>query len=282
MTASSCLPGAGPLDVGPLDVGTLDISPGAALLLAIETAGSGCSAAILRGGDKLAAEWRALRHGHAEALLPMVDRVARAACVEPSELAIVAAAIGPGGFTGIRAGLAAAQGIALAAGARLVGVTSFAAVAAALRARDPGSQSANSESVNSQSWAGEGVPALLVALDSRRADLYVQLFARDRATPLAEPASISPDRLAAYVAGLIGGATLLIAGDRAELAADALGRDRPVGVIPDSAPDALGVAAAALFGLNSGAPDAPARPLYLRPPDVTLPKGRDPGPVAAP
>jgi tRNA threonylcarbamoyladenosine biosynthesis protein TsaB len=255
----------------------LDVGPALPLLLAIETAGSGCSAAILRGADKLAAETRALRHGHAEALLPMVDRVARAAFVEPGELAIVAAATGPGGFTGIRAGLAAAQGIALAAGARLIGVTSFAAVTAALRARDPGSQTAISQSLK-----GEVASALLVALDSRRADLYVQLFAADGATPLAEPASISPDRLAPYVAGLIGGASLLIAGDRAELAGDALGRDRPVGVIPDSAPDALGVAAAALFDLNSGAPDVPARPLYLRPPDVTLPKGRGSGPVAAP
>ena len=102
------------------------------LLLAIETAGSGCSAAILRGAETLAAEHRALRHGHAEALLPMIDRVARAAGVEPGALDLVAAATGPGGFTGIRAGLAAAQGIALASGARLVGVTSFAAVAAAL------------------------------------------------------------------------------------------------------------------------------------------------------
>jgi tRNA threonylcarbamoyladenosine biosynthesis protein TsaB len=242
------------------------------LLLAIETAGSGCSAAILRGSETLASESRTLRHGHAEVLLPMVDRVARAAGVEPGELEIVAVTTGPGGFTGIRAGLAAAQGIALAAGARLVGVTSFAAVAAASRARGPDGQSAGDG----------GVPALLVALDSRRDDLYAQLFAGDRATPLAEPAAIPPDRLEPYVAGLIGGALLLIAGDMAVSAAGALGRDRPLGLIPDSAPDALGVAAAALFGLDSGAADAPVRPLYLRPPDVTLPKARRSGPALAP
>jgi len=248
----------------------------APLLLAIETAGSGCSAAVLRGSKTLAAECRALRHGHAEALMPMVDRVARAADIEPGELELVAAAIGPGGFTGIRAGLAAAQGIALAARARLVGVTSFAAAAAAARARGPGCQSVEHD----------GARALLVALDSRRADLYVQLFAGDCATPLAEPAAILPDRLTPYVAGLIGGAALVIAGDMAELAADALGRDRPVGIIPDSAPDALGVAAAVIFGLDAGAsPDRaanmPVRPLYLRPPDVTLPKERNSGPAVA-
>ena len=98
-----------------------------------------------------------------------------------------------------------------------------------------------------------GAPALLVALDSRRADFYIQLFAEDHATPLAAPAAILPDRLQSYVAGLIGGARLLIAGDVAELAAAALGPDRPASIVHGSAPDALGVAAAALFGLKTGA-----------------------------
>jgi tRNA threonylcarbamoyladenosine biosynthesis protein TsaB len=238
--------------------------PSAPLLLAIETAGSRCSAAILRGSNVLASECRALRHGHAEALLPMIDRVARAAGIGPGEWECVAVATGPGGFTGIRAGLAAGQGIALAAGAQLIGVTSFAAVAAAARGRD----------------GDEGGPALLVALDSRRDDLYLQLFAADRATPLAEPAAILPDRLAPYIAGLIGGAELVIAGDHAELAADILGRDRPVGLLPDSAPDALAVAAAALLALAAGRENAPVRPLYLRPPDVTLSKAKMPGSAA--
>ncbi len=254
------------------------------LLLAIETAGSGCSAAILRGAETLAVEHRALRHGHAETLLPMVDRVARAAGVVPGALDFVAAATGPGGFTGIRAGLAAAQGIALASGARLVGVTSFAAVAAMSRTRGPEWQP-GWQSMPGGRAGNDGAWVLLVALDSRRADLYVQLFAEDCTTQLAEPASVLPDRLASYVGGLIGGARLLVAGDLAEPAAavlgEALGPDRPIGTMPDSAPDALGVAAAALLLVATGAAVAPVRPFYLRPPDVTLPKGRNPGPAAA-
>jgi tRNA threonylcarbamoyladenosine biosynthesis protein TsaB len=244
-----------------------DLAP--PLLLAIETAGSGCSATIRRGAETLAVERRMLRHGHAEILMPLVDRVARAARLTPSNLDIVAVATGPGGFTGIRVGLAAAHGIALAAGARLVGVTSFAAVAAAARRRD--------ETV--------GASALLVVLDSRRDDLYAQLFAADCVTALAAPVALPPDRLARHVAGLTGGAALLIAGDCTELAAAALGREQPVSVLPDSAPDALGVAAAALAILRNGAPDGPVRPLYLRPPDVTAPRPRErtaSRPVAAP
>jgi len=88
-------------------------------LLAIETAGSACSAAVARGGLVLAAERLRLRHGHAEVLFPMIERVMQEAGLAPAQLDAVAAAIGPGGFTGIRVGLAAAHGIALAVGARL-------------------------------------------------------------------------------------------------------------------------------------------------------------------
>src|SRR6185437_8973489 len=92
----------------------------------------------------------------------------RRAGVAPAAFGAVAVSTGPGGFTGIRVGLAAAQGIALALGLPLTGVSSFAAVAA-LAARTP-----------DQRTPGEQNPGgrpLLVALDSRRSDIFVQLFA---------------------------------------------------------------------------------------------------------
>src|SRR5260221_927840 len=104
--------------------------PSGPTLLAIATAGSACSATVTRGGAVLASERRAMRHGHGEALLPMIDRVMATAGLPAARLDIVAAATGPGGFTGIRVGLAAAHGIALAIGARLIGITRFATVAA--------------------------------------------------------------------------------------------------------------------------------------------------------
>ena len=227
----------------------------ASLLLAIDTAGSNCSAAVARGDRVLAAECAAMRHGHVEALLPMIERVTAAAGLRPAQLDAVAATVGPGGFTGIRVGLAAAHGIALAAGARLLGVTGFAAVAAGVGAGDDG--------------AGA---VLLVALDSRRDDLYVQLFAADRATPLAAPAAVLPERLADHVAGLIGERPLLLAGDAVESAATALCRRGGVTASVHSAPDARGVIAAARRQLSGGPPAGPVQPFYLRPPDVTLPR----------
>jgi len=74
----------------------------APVVLAFDTAGSSCSVAVGFGLDVLAHERRDMRHGHAEALLPMVDRVVKAAGLRPAELDMVAVAVGPGGFTGAR------------------------------------------------------------------------------------------------------------------------------------------------------------------------------------
>jgi tRNA threonylcarbamoyladenosine biosynthesis protein TsaB len=239
--------------------------PDAPTLLAIETAGSRCSAAVARGKRILAAASQVQRHGHGEVLMAMLDRVMTEAGLSPHQFDIVAAAIGPGGFTGIRVGLAATQGIALATGARLVGVTGFVAVAEALR---------RAARIEHDSGAH-----LLVALDSRRDDLYVQLFGPDMATPLARPRAVLPDLLPDYVGPLPPGARLLVAGDGVEAAAVALKGRVDVEIVPDSVPGAVGVAAAALAGAHRTLAGEPARPLYLRPPDVTLPKPRG---IAAP
>jgi tRNA threonylcarbamoyladenosine biosynthesis protein TsaB len=228
-------------------------------LLAIDAAGSACSAAVGCGTHVLAAEREAMRYGHGEALLPMIDRVMAVAALPRAALDGIAVTVGPGGFTGIRVGLGAAHGIALALGIRLIGVTSFAAVAALLPT-SPG--------------------ITLVALDSRRDDLYVQLFDRSAAEPLADPAAVLPGILAEYVAGLAGAGPLTVAGDAAESAAAALSGQLS-GQLPGqlnleiaagSAPDAPGVLAAALCQIERDRFDRPVRPLYLRPPDVTVPK----------
>jgi tRNA threonylcarbamoyladenosine biosynthesis protein TsaB len=187
-----------------------------------------------------------MRHGHAEALMPMIDRVMAAAGFMPREIDIVAATIGPGGFTGIRAGLAAAHGVALASGARLLGITSFAAVAGLVPPGD--------------------VP-LLVALDSRREDLYVQRFDKAR-QPHSEPVAISPGELPSWV----GDCGIIVAGDAADVAAALLSERRRVEIVANSAPDARGALAALRRWPDRADPFA--RPLYLRPPDVSFPKAR--------
>src|SRR5207302_2188062 len=99
-------------------------------------AGSACSVAVGLGENIVAEEHIDTMHGQAEALLPLVNRAMREAGQEPAALDVVVVTVGPGSFTGIRVGLAAARGIALATGARLLGVTSFDAVAVQASPRD--------------------------------------------------------------------------------------------------------------------------------------------------
>jgi tRNA threonylcarbamoyl adenosine modification protein YeaZ len=213
------------------------------IILSLDTAGSACSVAIADGDSLLAAHRQEMRHGHAEALMPMVDAAMREAGLSASQLDAVAVSLGPGGFTGIRVGLAATHGIALASNARLIGVTSFAAVAASVQTGGP----------------------VLVALDSRRADLYVQLF-----NPDSEPEAILPDRLGDWVAGKIGDTPLTIAGDAVEAAASALSNRAQITALPDTAPDARGVLGAAQRIPAQETEPSASRAFYLRPPDVTF------------
>jgi tRNA threonylcarbamoyladenosine biosynthesis protein TsaB len=193
-------------------------------------------------------------HGQAEALLPLVDKAMREAGQMAASLDLVVATIGPGSFTGIRAGLAAARGIALATGARLLGVTSFDAVAVGAARSDC-----------------SATRFLLVALESRREDLYVQFF-DPHGDPLSEPAAIMPFLFREAVAATIGANPLLVAGDAAQRAGAALMQRPDTAVLEASAPGAVGTLRAGLRLLRLGkATDAP-RPLYLRPPDVTLPE----------
>ena len=224
------------------------------MVLALDSAGSACSVAVSLGEEVVAEQRIDTMHGQAEALLPLVDKVMREAGQAPAALDLVVATVGPGSFTGIRAGLAAARGIALATGARLLGVTSFDAVAV-------GAAQSNCPETR----------FLLVALESRREDLYVQFF-DPHGDALREPAAIMPVLFREAVAATIGAKPLLIAGDAAQRASAALAQRADTAVLEESAPGAVGTLRAGLRLLRLGSvADAP-RPLYLRSPDVRLPK----------
>ena len=100
-------------------------------VLAIDTALEACAAAVLdteRG--TLASESLTMLRGHAEALMPLIARVMRNAEIPFSALDRIAVTTGPGSFTGLRVGIAAARGIALAAAKPVIGLTTLAAYAA--------------------------------------------------------------------------------------------------------------------------------------------------------
>src|SRR6516165_10388792 len=102
------------------------------LILAIDTALDACAAAVLdtEAGKLIAQESQGMKRGHAEALMPLVGRVIAQSGIGFADLDRIAVTTGPGSFTGLRVGLSAARGIALAATKPVVGVTTLTAYAA--------------------------------------------------------------------------------------------------------------------------------------------------------
>ncbi|MBP2300427.1 tRNA (adenosine(37)-N6)-threonylcarbamoyltransferase complex dimerization subunit type 1 TsaB [Azospirillum picis] len=225
-------------------------------VLGLDTATSGCSAALWddgSGGQPRITVRRSppMSRGQAEVLVPLAQEVLAEAGTGFAALDRVAVTVGPGAFTGLRIALAAARGIAVAHGLPVVGVTSFDAIAHGIPAADRA-----------------GRP-LLVAVDSRRAEPFLQLYDAALA-PLGEPAMPDPAAVAGWLAALYPAGPLLLAGDGVAALLPLL-RDRADLAVAagDGLPDAAVVAA-----LGASRPAGlPVEPFYLRPPDVTLPKG---------
>ena len=218
-------------------------------VLGLDSAGNACSAALVGEGGVLARRFAAMERGQAEALLPMVAAVLAEAGRALASLDLIAVTTGPGAFTGLRIGLAAARGLALASGVPLMGITSFAAVAAQVTPAERAGRS------------------LAVALDSKRAELYLQSF--DAAGEILTEGAlvVEADWPSAVPAG-----PLLLAGDGAPRLKAALGgRDLRLAAGGGLA-DAAAVAGLAAARWRPGSRPPPPRPLYLRAPDTTLPR----------
>jgi len=215
-------------------------------LLAIDTALEACSAAVLDTADGgiIAQESHTMTRGHAEALMPLIQRVIRAARLEFSELDRIAVTVGPGSFTGLRVGIAAARGIGLAAEKPVVGLTTLSAYAAPFIAED-----------DSQ--------PVVVAIDARHAHVYLQVYGTaGRVLMAPRLASLHEAALRASAAG-----SPRLAGTAAALLADAWpASERPPGAVDARrAPDIAWVARLGAIAQDTGAPPTP---LYLRAPDA--------------
>ena len=221
------------------------------LVLALDTAMHACSVALVDSGRVRAHRFEQRARGHAEALLPMVESARAEAGVDYRDLDLLAVTTGPGIFTGLRIGLAAARGLALAASRPLIGVTTLEAIAAAV---------ADATAVNER--------PIYVAIDARRGELFGQAFAADSG-PLGAPRLLS----AAAVAGQLSQAPAIVAGSGARLIERQLAGSRPDVDFVDrpSEPDAAFVARIAAARGPPAADAGPVRPLYLRAPDATLP-----------
>jgi tRNA threonylcarbamoyladenosine biosynthesis protein TsaB len=106
--------------------------------LGIETSTSQASVALLEGGKVVLAREHARPKQSAERLLPLIAELLDEAGWRRTSLERIGVSVGPGSFTGLRVGIACAQGLALGLGVPLVGVTSLQAMARAVPAAVPG------------------------------------------------------------------------------------------------------------------------------------------------
>ncbi|WP_298160242.1 tRNA (adenosine(37)-N6)-threonylcarbamoyltransferase complex dimerization subunit type 1 TsaB [Brevundimonas sp.] len=207
-------------------------------VLVIDTALDACTAGVFEDGRALGVRSEVMARGHSERLGGFVRDAVAEAGGGFEALDRIGVTVGPGSFTGLRVGLAFAQGLGAALDLPVVGVSTLEALA---RSAD----------------GGQGATAAVI--DARRGQVYLQLFEAGR--PASEPEALSLEDAVARLSGrawrITGSGAALVGGEPSTLTA------------PD--PAALGTLTAALDPTTR-----PPRPLYLRAPDA-IPPTRLPG-----
>jgi len=198
------------------------------MILAIDTSTAACTAALLDGsGDVVARKDEIIGRGHAERLVPMVGEM-----LVDREPELILVGTGPGSFTGIRVGIAAAHGLAIGWGAKVAGMSSLALLAAS---------------------AGDGRPTAAAMLGGH-GELFVQQF-DEALNPTSPLLNLRPEEAARVVEAE------LVVGPGAAALVQARGRGEARDAWP-SAADAL--------ALPKSLRSLSAAPVYARAPDARV------------
>lgn len=222
--------------------------------------------------QKRASRFAAMEKGHAERLVPMIGEVLAEASIGFDKVDRIVVTIGPGTFTGVRIGVAAARALALATGAKVVGESSLSLLGRQVRERllrERCVEVLGSSAGAPPPWIYEEVARkdVAIAVDARRDEIYFQLFGGDHNSALTEPLLVSPERAVAYLRDR----ETLAAGSgasRLSSAAQAAGRS-VVARFHDLEPDAR-----FLTSFTEAPGLGPMRPLYLRAPDAKPQDGK--------
>lgn len=212
-------------------------------LLAIDCSARLCAACVY-DADARAERGREvldLGKGHAEHLMGVIEAAMKASGLAFADLDAIAVSVGPGSFTGVRVGVSAARGLALALDIPAIGVNTLEALAAEARALN-------------------GPRTVLAALDGGRGELQAAVY-DDAGAALFEPAVIDLDRAIL----LTREHAAALAGTAAKMVAEALGAEAGPIIGPVAATADIGTYARLAAGRQPG---ARPKPLYLREPDA--------------
>ncbi len=216
--------------------------------LAYDTTGAQCALILLNDGQTVGRYVEAMDFGQAEVLIPQIRAVLEHAGLRFADLGLLAVCVGPGSFTGVRAGISAARAFKMACpGVTVAGITAFEAYVRALEPQELAEINA-------------------VIIETKRDDYYFQLF-DENLNRLTDPAAGTYDNLKD-----------LLRHHKVSLVGDGVERflSRPSGLSLHAIKmlEALPVeqlAAAGLKHYRDKVIDYP-KPLYLRAPDVAAPK----------
>ncbi len=226
-------------------------------ILSFDTTMQACSASFLdteKEGEQQSV-YESLERGHAEAIVPMIESVMNVSSCTYQELDCIAVTLGPGAFTGVRVGVAAARGLGLSAGVDVYGFSSLHVIAA--RAREQFGDSHLSE-----------FDQIIVAIDARRGEIYLQSFNAD-VQPMTEACAIVPEQFSDYSENK----KTLVVGSGGQLLQDVISGngEQIVFECPDILPDAQNIGQLVLS--DQGIHKA-LSPLYLRAPDAKPQSGK--------
>jgi len=212
-------------------------------LLAIDTASSLCAACVWDAGAarELGRCVEDIGKGHAERLMDVIAQALAEAGTTYANLGAIAVSVGPGSFTGIRVGVAAARGLALALKIPALGVTTLSAIAEEARQTHPGRR-------------------ILASIDARRDELYVEDHAPDGSLSFG-PAIVN----VADAGRLLPGLPPFLAGSGSDILAaldESGAADRAAGGATAD------IAIYARLAADGRVHCSPPQPLYLRGPDA--------------
>jgi tRNA threonylcarbamoyl adenosine modification protein YeaZ len=218
------------------------------IVLALDTAGVDCSAALYdsAAGRMLSAVTETIGRGHAERLMAVIDQALAQANLQLASVGRIAVVVGPGSFTGIRVGVAAARGLSLALHIPCVGITTLETLARQHR--------------ENALQAGQPAVPVLVGMDAKRGEVYTQAFGAD-GMPLTQPAALTPED----VTELAGSLSAVLTGSWANPnPQDQFAEDHP----EFAGRDRFDIGAVARIAAAKPETTDRPKPLYLRGPDA--------------